>query len=106
MEPALLSLFCRELNEDERGAGSPVRRAAGRRRQARHPVSNYYSSCVRDLPPGVAEFIESELSPRRVSRQLRPGGRRAVALTDDQLGRQSARGFCGSRNTTVPNGSN
>ena len=61
MEPALLSLFCRELNEERKRRGQPhfdeqlVEDAKG------DILSNYYSSCVRDLPARVADFIESEL---------------------------------------------
>ena len=39
VEPALLSLFCRELNEERKRRGQhAIRRATGRGRQARHPV--------------------------------------------------------------------
>src|SRR5262245_10523738 len=61
VEPAFLSLFCRELNEERK------RRGLGRFDEqlideASHDtLSNYYESCVRDLPDHVAEFIESEL---------------------------------------------
>ena len=61
MEPALLSLFCRELNEERKRRGQPrfdeqlVEDAGG------DILPNYYSSCVRDLPPSVARFIETEL---------------------------------------------
>jgi WD40 repeat protein len=61
VEPALLSLFCRELNEERKRRGQ-----AGFDddliEDAKHDtLSNYYSSCVRGLEPRVARFIESEL---------------------------------------------
>jgi conflict system STAND superfamily ATPase len=65
VEPALLSLLCRELNEERkrRGQSHIDERLV---HDAQHDVlSNYYSSCVRDLPPRVAQFIESELITER-----------------------------------------
>ena len=41
-------------------------------------LSNYYSSCVRDLPH-VAKFVEDQLiTDKGVPQQLRPRGRGAV----------------------------
>ena len=88
VEPALLSLFCRELNEERKRRGQPqfdeqlVEDAKG------DILPNYYSSCVRDLPPRVADFIESELITEK-------GFRNSYAredavpsrLTDDELAR-------------------
>ena len=61
VEPALLSLFCRELNEERKRRGQL--RFDGRLVEdaERDILSNYYSSCVDDLPPRVARFIETEL---------------------------------------------
>ena len=61
VEPALLSLFCRELNEERKRRGHPQfdeQLVEGARRDI---LSNYYLSCVRDLPARVPRFIESEL---------------------------------------------
>ncbi|MDH6243481.1 hypothetical protein [Mycobacterium sp. OTB74] len=61
VEPALLSLFCSELNEERkrRGQAKFDERLV---EDAKHDtLSNYYASCVRNLPPSVARFIESEL---------------------------------------------
>ena len=88
VEPALLSLFCRELNEERKRRGQPqfdeqlVEDAKG------DVLPNYYSSCVRDLPPRVADFIESELITEK-------GFRNSYAredavplrLTEDELAR-------------------
>ena len=61
VEPALLSLFCRELNEERKRRGQPRFDEQLVEDAKRDILSNYYSSCVRDLPPRVADFIESEL---------------------------------------------
>ncbi len=61
VEPALLSLFCRELNEERKRRGQSEFDEHLVEDAKRDILANYYLSCVRDLPPGVAEFIESEL---------------------------------------------
>ena len=61
VEPALLSLFCRELNEERKRRGQSEFDEHLVEDAKRDILANYYSSCVRDLPPRVAEFIESEL---------------------------------------------
>ena len=61
VEPALLSLFCRELNEERKRRGQPQFDEQLVEDAKRDILSNYYSSCVCDLPPRVARFIESEL---------------------------------------------
>ena len=61
VEPALLSLFCRELNEERKRRGQSEFDEQLVEDAKRDILSNYYLSCVRDLPPRVAEFIESEL---------------------------------------------
>ena len=61
VEPALLSLFCRELNEERKRRGQSEFDEHLVEDAKRDILANYYLSCVRDLPPRVAEFIESEL---------------------------------------------
>jgi WD40 repeat protein len=61
VEPALLSLFCRELNEERKRRGQQQFDERLVEDAKRDILSNYYSSCVGDLPPRVAGFIESEL---------------------------------------------
>jgi WD40 repeat protein len=61
VEPALLSLFCRELNEERKRRGLARFDEQLIDEASRDTLSNYYSSCVKDLPDHVAEFIESEL---------------------------------------------
>ena len=88
MEPALLSLFCRELNEERKRRGQPQFDEQLVEDAKRDILSNYYSSCVRDLPPRVADFIESELITEK-------GFRNSYAredavpsrLTEDELAR-------------------
>ena len=58
MEPALLSLFCRELNEERKRRGQ-TRFDEQLIEDAKSDVlPNYYLSCVRGLPERVALFIE------------------------------------------------
>ena len=50
MEPALLSLFCRELNEERKRRGQEHFDEQLVEDAKSDILSNYYSSCVRDLP--------------------------------------------------------
>jgi len=61
VEPALLSLFCRELNEERKRRGLTQFDDGLVEDAKRDTLSNYYASCVRDLRPEVARFIETEL---------------------------------------------
>jgi len=61
VEPALLSIFCRELNEERKRRGQNHFDEQLVEDASRDILSNFYLSCVRDLPPSVAQFIESEL---------------------------------------------
>jgi hypothetical protein len=61
VEPALLSLFCRELNEERKRLGQPRFDEQLVEGAASGVLSNYYASCVGGLPERVARFIESEL---------------------------------------------
>ncbi len=87
LEPALLSLFCRELNEErkrlvqERFEEQLVESAKS------GILSNYYSACVRDLPH-AAEFVEDELITEKGFRNsyAREDAVPSI-LTDDELGR-------------------
>jgi WD40 repeat protein len=61
IEPALLSLFCRGLNE-ERKRRQQVRFDDALLDNAKQSIiSDYYRSCVEDLPDTVSRFIETEL---------------------------------------------
>jgi WD40 repeat protein len=61
VEPALLSLVCRELNEERKRHGQAQFDEPLVGEHGRKTLSNYYSSCVRDLRDTVKEFIEDEL---------------------------------------------
>ena len=64
VEPALLSLFCRGLNEERKRLGRDGFDEQLIEYAKRDTLSNYYASCVRDMPPRVARFIETELITR------------------------------------------
>ena len=88
VEPALLSLFCRELNEERKRRGQAQFDEQLVEDAKSDILSNYYSSCVRDLPPGVAEFIESELITEKGFRDSYAREDAVPSrLTDDELGR-------------------
>ena len=92
MEPALLSLFCRELNEERKRRGQAHFDARLLEDAKRDTLSNYYSSCVGDMPPRVAQFIESELITERGFRNsyIREDAVPAL-LTEDELDRLISR---------------
>ena len=61
VEPSLLSLVCRELNNRRIELGLPQITAdllAGNRERILH---DYYERCVADQPPAVRAFVEDEL---------------------------------------------
>ena len=61
VEPALLSLVCRELNEERKRLEQAQFDESLIEEHGRKTLSNYYSSCVHDLRETVKEFIEDEL---------------------------------------------
>jgi WD domain, G-beta repeat len=86
VEPALLSLFCRELNEERKRRGQAQFDEHLVEDAKRDILSNYYLSCVRDLPPRVAEFIESELITEKGFRDSYAREDAVPSrLTDDEL---------------------
>ncbi|MGE3707713.1 MAG: hypothetical protein AB7I13_20755, partial [Vicinamibacterales bacterium] len=88
VEPALLSLFCRGLNEARKKLGRDRFDTHLLEGTQRDILSNYYVSCVEDLPERVARFIETELITEN-------GFRNSFAredavpkhLTEEELGR-------------------
>ena len=87
VEPALLSLFCRELNEERKRRGQTQFDEALVEDARRDILSNYYSSSVRDLPH-VARFIESELITEKGFRDSYAREDAVPSrLTDDELAR-------------------
>ena len=87
LEPALLSLFCRELNGERKRLGQERFEEQLVEGAKSGILSNYYSACVRDLPH-VAEFVEDELITEKGFRNsyAREDAVPSI-LTDDELGR-------------------
>jgi WD40 repeat protein len=87
LEPALLSLFCRELNGERKRLGQERFEEQLVENARSGILSNYYSACVRDLPH-VAEFVEDELITEKGFRNsyAREDAVPSI-LTDDELGR-------------------
>jgi hypothetical protein len=61
VEPALLSLFCRELNESRKSRGHSRFDEQLIEGAKRDVLTRYYDSCLEGLPRDVANFIESQL---------------------------------------------
>src|SRR4029450_2158489 len=61
IEPALLSLFCRGLNEQRKRQGKPHFDAALLDGAGQSIISDYYASCVESLPDAAGRFIETDL---------------------------------------------
>src|SRR6185503_8868088 len=61
VDPALLSLFCRELNEERKQRGQTHFDEQLVEEAKDTTLPNYYSSWVRGMKPRVAEFIETQL---------------------------------------------
>ena len=101
--PSLLSLFCRELNEERKRRGQPQFDEQLIEDAKRDVLSNYYASCVHELPPRVADFIETELiTENGFPQQLRPRGRGAVASDRGRTHPTDRQATAhGSRNTTA-----
>jgi len=87
LEPALLSLFCRELNEERKRLGQERFEEQLVESGKSGILSNYYSACVRDLPH-AAEFVEDQLITEKGFRNsyAREDAVPSI-LTDDELDR-------------------
>lgn len=72
VEPALLSLFCRELNEDRKRRGDATIREELLSGGQQDILANHYAACVETLTPGAAAFIETELISKRGYRDSFP----------------------------------
>ena len=64
VEPALLSLFCRELNETRKRRGAAQFDEQLIEGAQRNVLKNYYVTCIKNLPARVAHFIEDQLITR------------------------------------------
>ena len=72
VDPALLSLFCRELNEVRKRNGKPHFDKQLVEEAKDTTLADYYSSCVRGLDPRVAEFVETQLITEKGFRNFYP----------------------------------
>ena len=61
VDPALLSLFCRELNERRKAVPKPAITTDLVEGSREEILAKFYSDSVRGLPPAVKRFIEDEL---------------------------------------------
>ena len=61
VEPSLLSLVCRELNDRRLSQGLPRITADLLAGSSERILQDFYERCVGDQPPAVREFIEEEL---------------------------------------------
>ncbi|MFV8048274.1 hypothetical protein [Mycobacterium sp. 48b] len=61
VEPTLLSLVCRELNEERKRLGKTQFDEQLVEEHGRSTIPNYYTSCVSGMRKEVAEFIEDKL---------------------------------------------
>jgi len=88
IEPALLSLFCRGLNEQRKRLGKPRFDKELVEGAKQGIIQDYYRSCLEGLPDRVGRFIETELITEK-------GHRNSFAredavpthLSDDELDR-------------------
>jgi WD40 repeat protein len=86
VEPALLSLFCRELNEERKRQGKSHFDEQLIEGAKTDVLSNYYESCVRHLPEHVGKFVETELITQRGFRNIYAREDAVPShLTDDEL---------------------
>lgn len=61
IEPALLSLFCRELNDRRIAQTLPQITSDLLAGSRAHILEDFYERCVADQPPAVRDFVEDEL---------------------------------------------
>lgn len=108
VEPSLLSLVCRELNDRRLRQGLPRITADLLAGSSERILQDFYERCVADQPPAVREFIEEELLTdsgarenmdlERARRELRDRGaspsavnelvKRRLLHLEERLGRQ------------------
>jgi hypothetical protein len=61
IEPALLSVFCRELNERRKALRMPTINTDLLRGSQEEILANFYGASFRDLPNGMRVFVEEKL---------------------------------------------
>jgi WD40 repeat protein len=88
IEPALLSLFCRGLNERRKKQGAERFDAQLLEGAQQSIIADYYRACVEGLPDSVSRFIESELITEKGFRNSYAKDDAVPAfVTDEQLDR-------------------
>ena len=88
IEPALLSLFCRELNEARKRHSQERFDEELIEGAQRDVLPNYYASCIEGLPARVPEFIETQLITQNGFRnQYARDDAVPSQLTEDELDR-------------------
>ena len=87
VEPALLSLFCRELNEARKRRGQQRFDEQLIEGAKRDVLANYYASCIDGLPARVAHFVETQLITQKGFRNSYARDDAVPSqLTEDELG--------------------
>jgi WD40 repeat protein len=88
IEPALLSLFCRGLNERRKRQGADRFDDQLLEGAQQSIIADYYRSCVEGLPDSVSRFIESDLITEKGFRNSYAKDDAVPAiLTEEQLDR-------------------
>jgi WD40 repeat protein len=88
IEPALLSLFCRGLNERRKRQGSDRFDEQLLEGAQQSIIADYYRSCIEGLPDSVSRFIESDLITEKGFRNSYAKDDAVPAfLTEEQLDR-------------------
>jgi len=88
VEPALLSLFCRGLNEARKRAGKAKIDQALLEGAKQTIIADYYTGCFEGMPGTVARFVESELITEKGFRNSHARDDAVPAhMSDDQLQR-------------------
>lgn len=88
IEPALLSLFCRGLNERRKQQGAERFDEQLLEGAQQGIIADYYRSCVEGLPDSVSRFIETDLITEKGFRNSYAKDDAVPAiLSEEQLGR-------------------
>ncbi|MEA2413418.1 MAG: hypothetical protein QOI58_75 [Thermoanaerobaculia bacterium] len=88
IEPALLSLFCRGLNERRKRQGADRFDEQLLEGAQQSIIADYYRSCIEGLPDSVSRFIESDLITEKGFRNSYAKDDAVPAfLTEEQLDR-------------------
>lgn len=95
VDPSLLSLLCRELNQKRRDDRLPAITPALVEANRENILNNFYARCLSDLPEGVQIFVEEDL--------LTDSGFRETLTVDTAQARLRRRGSDAHALTTLVN---